>query len=465
MKVVIFTEHNVTPWWRRVAARLNFASTITIVSPFAGDGDFFFMPDFYRYHADPTITGWAHEHLGQELVTDIRERCRWLRALDPTEADRMIGAMWRTVEDMVERFQPAVFLSLLIDIYVSDIMERILRRRGLRFIGFNASIRPNLVMFSSRGEYIPLRTPTENEVDAAIAQVTAPGFTAYLPAKSTFGLRRFLWIYAWWNARAVAFWFIRRFSGNPLNHHYNVVPDVIPEFQVNLSNYLAKRYLMADWAERISSVPFERRVFVGLQVNPEASTDYWIPDRSLIDYPKVLHTLISTLKNAGYTVLLKEHPVMFGFRARRLFQEISHFSNVVFIPYDIPAPVLIEKCQYTFTWTGTVGFQAAMAGRCAIVADPYYTVRSHFLVIKSLDDIAGLPERMAAFRAPGDLKAVQRAIMQKLLAASVPGYISDRGLARRGNPAACAHAEEIAETLNQYLPPLLAADISHAAKG
>ena len=68
--------------------------------------------------------------------------------------------------------------------------------------------------------------------------------------------------------------------------------------------------LRKDWQARLDAVPKQRRVFVGLQLFPEASLDYWLRSQDLLPHDEVIlrycevlgaaGELIETVRNVGY---------------------------------------------------------------------------------------------------------------------------------------------------------------------
>ena len=113
---------------------------------------------------------------------------------------------------------------------------------------------------------------------------------------------------------------------------------------------------------------------------------------------------------AGYHTYVKDHPLQFGFRQRELFERLSKLPFVTLVPYDVPANLLIGKCAISVTFTGTIGFQAALAGLCSVVTEPYYATEQHYLHVRSFGEIENLG------RAAGALAATREP------ASGAPGY-------------------------------------------
>lgn len=456
MAMVFFHSRRTTPWMRYLGARLEFADRVVITSEF-DNADLNFMRPFYRHLERTRHSAAVVEQLGAAACREIILRCRLLRTLGGDLAHRMVGAMWRTWEEIFERHNPVGMISFMIDHYALDIGERVLRRRGGRYIGLLPSILNGQVKFTARGEHTPVREPLDDEVERAVETITSGRFAPFLASNRGFGWAEYLRLYGYFNARAAAFRILRGWRNDPLNWHYAITSGTVGNYRLRLRDRRVQRLIDRDWRARLAATPFERRVFVALQYNPEASTDYWVRDVGLIDPLVVIPRLARTLSAAGFTVFVKDHPNMFGFRRAELFEATAAAAPVVFVPYEAPSAELIRETKATFTWTGTAGLQAALAGRCAIVCDPYYATADDFLRISSADQIEALPGRIASWRPPGDLRRTRRAIVRRMLRAEMPGDVESWKRFDERDRRCRERAASLIESMNRYIPGLLRA--------
>lgn len=172
-----------------------------------------------------------------------------------------------------------------------------------------------------------------------------------------------------------------------------------------------------DWRNKLDRFAPEKRVFFGLQLFPEASIDYWIPDLELIKHEDLLVDAATAFSEAGYLVLVKDHPLQFGFRQRGLIERLLKLSNVVFVPYEVSGNEVLSKCGVNFTCTGTLGLQAGLLGLKSITTKSYYYTPSDFILLDSRKSVADLPARVEATPV-ADLGARQRRIIANLLRGS-----------------------------------------------
>src|SRR5438093_6183931 len=152
MKVMIFTLSSTTPWWRYLASRLEFAAETVVVGELP-EADIDLNPAFHRNLRRTGIERDAADALGEIACLDVIARCRLLRTLDPGLAVRMLGAMWRTIQDLLDRERPDVFLSFVVDRYILDLLQRALALRGVRYVGITVGPLDDTFMFMARGEY------------------------------------------------------------------------------------------------------------------------------------------------------------------------------------------------------------------------------------------------------------------------------------------------------------------------
>ena len=210
--------------------------------------------------------------------------------------------------------------------------------------------------------------------------------------------------------------------------------------------------LRKDWQTRLDAVPKERRVFIGLQLFPEASLDYWLRSQDLLPHDAVVLRYCEVLGAAGYHIIIKDHPLQFGFRQRGLLERLSKMPSVTCVPYDVPATYLIDKCDVSVTFTGTIGFQAALAGLCSVVTEAYYADEKHYLHVRNFGEIDGIVERIEKWRRPDDMDAARRQIVRKLVAAGTPGNYFTWKNFDRNDPVQRDAAESLVASFNRHLP-------------
>ncbi len=455
-EVLIFGIHRTTAWWQYLGNHLGWARAV-VVTDLRGEGDISIVDDFYeelgRLKQGATTNPNLLSQIEQE---DVIARCRALRWLDAELARYMVQAMAVVMERLLVKVQPKIVMSFPIDRYVKDILARLAARKGIRYVELTASVVPGMSMLLERGHLIEHDlNPSEDLVERSVNLLATPSFTpSYVPRKSTYTRMKFLRTLGYFRARALAFRMIARLMRDPLNLHY-----------IDAQPYLGHKCRWKDmrvvglcdsqWRTKTEVVPQSRRVLFGLQLFPEASIDYWIRERELIDHENLVFEAARAFTEAGYLVLVKDHPLQFGFRQTELLDRLLALTNVVLVPYDVSGNELMQLVDTNFTFTGTLGMQAALLGKKSVATNSYYTNDSDFIIFRNRAQIAGLPQRVeSAATVETGLKERQRRIIRKLLRGSIEGdFFSFKHFDASQPPAS---ALMLAQNLGRRLQELVA---------
>ena len=425
------------------------------MSDLRGEGDWSLVDDFYRFMRTGVPAEAALARFGEDGCAEIILRCRSLRSLDRGLSMKMIGGMAQAIEAAFDGLDPALVLTFTIDRYVMDVMERIARARGIDFLEITASIIPDQIIFHRRGQLVPLRDPTPEELNKIVEILCTEDFSpVYVKSANKFSSGRFWQVFGYFVLRGAFFNVWRFIRQDRYNVHYI---DALKRLKhkVRPRDVAVLSFVQKDWETRLEAVPKNRRVFCGLQLFPEASLDYWLRSSDMLAHDDVIVRYCEVLGNAGYHTFIKDHPLQFGFRQRGLFERLSRLPSVTHVPYDVPANYMIERCDISVTFTGTVGFQAALAGLCSIVSEPYYADEEHFLHVRSFGEIEGIVDRLKQWRRPEDLEARRLLIVRKLAAAGMQGdYFTWKNFDPQ-DEAARTRLKSLVRSLNQYLPQFL----------
>jgi hypothetical protein len=454
LKILVFGHHSTVAWWRYVTSKLQGVREATLISDLKGDGDRFLMPAFYRHMADRDVEDEILPIIGNATRSDITARCRYLRGIDRALAGRIVCAMWKTLEETIAEEEPDLFLSARVDFFLLDIVQRILERRGIRYVGiWRSAVVPDHVFFTTRGEHIPLRNPDAAEIEAFVGRVGDSQFRATsLRRGRKFSFFEFAKKKLYHDTRAIFLDIQRHVLRNPLAYRYMCSGRHVPEYRVRLRDMRVQNTFAADWQERLRQAPFDRRVFIGLQVNPEATIDYYVSNLDLIQYENVLQLIVDRWTRAGLLLFVKDHPNMFGFRSRRFLEQLAAYPGVTLVPYDVPSQYLVDQCKTTFTWTGTIGLQAAMTGRCSVVVQPTYLIPEYFVQICGLDDIDATAAAIDRHDVSGnDLDIKRNRLAAHVLRTLTPGRMDWRWFST-ADSRKVAGTESIIRSMNEHLP-------------
>ncbi|HWW11775.1 MAG TPA: hypothetical protein VN018_04600 [Brevundimonas sp.] len=447
--VLIYAIFRTEAWWSHVGSQMGF-ERVTVLTDKRGRGDQWVTDDFYAAHRTFKASRAEDSNLlSSDEVRDIIARCRVLRWYPKAKATAMILAMAQAMDQALERVSPDVIVSLPIDNYVKDTLERRARARGIPYFELTVSALPGMSMLLYRGRLITSdQAPDPEQVRARVAEIADPEFApAYVQGARTYTGRKFYQVLGRFRIRGAFFKLYSWLKRDPLGIHFlDAQPDL--GHKARLADARIVNLVDHDWMKRIEAFPKARRVLYGLQVFPEAAVDYWLDDLSLLQQETLLVELAQKLSDAGYQILVKDHPLQFGFRQTALLETLRAIPNVVLVPYEVSGNAMLALCGVGVTATGTLGLQAALLGNVSIACQAYYVVDDDFLVIREWSDIARIPEQLAHRQPPEPLEARQSRIVSHLLRGSFDGqFMSLFGF----DPAAPGDATHMGRELGKRL--------------
>lgn len=419
--VLIYAINRTDRWWRFIGKSLGFEGSV-VVSDIRGAGDVSTVEEFYA-ELRRRCRGSGRPGLFSEVeVREIVARCRVLRWLAPERADAMVQSMAVAFERVLDRVQPKAVLSFPIDRYVSDVLERLARRRGIPYFELTASLVPTMAMLMYRGQLVM----DDGEVDArliqkTVAEIATPNFTpSYVAGQSAYTAARFLRTFSYFRVRGWGFKVISLLKRDPDSLHY-LDAQAFLGHKPHLRDLRIIKLMDPQWRERLSDSPRDTRIFFGLPLFPEASIDYWVDDLALVDYENMLVDAATAYSRAGWQVLVKDHPLQFGFRQCELIERLRALPNVVLVPYDVSGNEILAHCGANFTLTGTLGLQAALGGVTSVAYRSYYATPEDFVMFSKRSEIPGLPGRTKAYVLQNDLERLRIRLIGRLLRGSFDG--------------------------------------------
>jgi hypothetical protein len=452
--VLIYAINRTDAWWRHIGDNMGFERAV-VVTDIRGAGELCVVDEFYEEYGRQRRGAPGSAYLSPEEVDDVVARCRVLRCLPKEQARAMACAMAWAFNNVLEKTTPRVIVSFPIDRYVSDVLERLAHKRGIPHLELTASLVSGMCMLLYRGQLVKSGSePAADIIEHHRHEIADPLFKpSYVKSATSFTLWRFLRVFFYFRLRAIAFWLISLAKRDPLNLHY-VDSQSFLGHKPRLADARVLSLQDRDWRRKLEAFPRERRIFFGLQLFPEASIDYWIKKIELIDYEDVLVETAQAFSAAGYQILVKDHPLQFGFRQRGLIERLLAVPNVLFAPYEVSANEILGLVAANHTFTGTLGLQAALLGLVSVATPTYYVTPGAFVTFDGRDKVAGLPECVRRAVPPVSLEARQRAIIKNLLEGSFPGdFFSFRGFdAKNPNP----RARELADAFGRQVESCIA---------
>lgn len=448
--VLVYAINRTDAWWQYVAANLGFTKHV-VVSDVRGAADKDVVDDFNAaYRRQISLSDIQTLTFSEAEVKDIIARCRLLRWLPPRQSRSMVAAMESAFTKVLDDIRPDVVVSFPIDRYVSDVLERLARRRSIPYVELTASLVSGMCMLMYRGQLIKTSAPpSEDVLEEQIRIIANPSFTpSYVQTSTRYTRTRWLKTFTYFKVRGWGFKLISWIKRDPRSLHYLDAQSFLAH-KPRLRDLRTLNLIDWNWREIVEQFPKSRRVFFGLQLFPEASIDYWLASINLIDYENLLVRAARAYSQQNYLILVKDHPSQFGFRQHELIDRLKAIPNVVFLPYEVSGNEAVSLVDNNFTLTGTLGLQSALLGLNSVVAPNYYVTEGDFIRFNDPSEIEQLPSRCATWTGVRDLPSRQRHILSSMLEGSFEGdFFSFRGF-RRGQGS--SGVQTLARNLGQQL--------------
>lgn len=382
-----------------------------------------------------------------EREHDIILRCRLLRALPKSIALKHLRAAWLAMGEMLDREKPDLILSETIDSYVMDVLWFQALERGIQFIGLVPTFISGYFRISARGEYNSSRRVSTDEANSVLDRLLQksyrPDFIKNSDSKlALYGLGRWLR-----TLLKIPYFSIKRLNRLEKYNYHNWATLIVskhwfcwlPCFSVG----------DIDWKKKIDYLG-RPVIYIPLQMIPEATVDYWCEDLAAVDYDAYLVRLVQHL-STDFTIMIKEHPNVLGYRNPKLYRLLQKNSHVVFVPTAVNSHELIEAADAILVWTGSVGFEAAIRGKPVLTTcKPYYRVGPMFKDV----DISTTAHEIKNFisTVPAhNIDEIQQELIKHVLSGALPGqYIID-GTWSPANREHQQYAQNIAQQLRAYM--------------
>jgi len=376
-------------------SELKFGSNLSLYSAF------YYAIDFNK----------SYNNFDDIEINDIIARCRLLRSLPRKLAVKMIIAIDYSVNSMFDEVNPKYIVSLRVDSYVLDIIERSSKKRGIIFLGiWKSAFKMRYFFVTSRGELNYLQVSFENVVKEN--DITNRDFKAVSIIKSKkFTKLESLKIKIYDLARSYYLTAVKYLLNDRLGYRYLTNSFIVQDYNISLMEISYDKFIKDDWRHLLESKNLDKNIFVALQVNPESTIDYYVNDLELVDYEVVLIKFIESFVNTDYFIFIKDHPNMYGRRNYKFLKEITSFHNVRLVPYEISSNYILEFTKIVFTWSGTISVQAVLADKISLVVNPPYYIDGMYIQIKCLNDIRNIVKLISDHKFPEDFRAKKNQLL------------------------------------------------------
>jgi hypothetical protein len=331
---------------------------------------------------------------------------------------------------------------------LTDVLYLEARKRDIPFLGLIRTFVNGYVRISSRGEHNIVRNPSISEVNIVLDSLIQDNYVPenLISIKRNLA-KRYMVIWLKNLFKIPFFGFSRLLKYRKYYYHAwaslvvtkKYYFHLIPTF--NVGNF--------NWEHEIK-VRKKKVIFIPLQHVPEATIDYWCDDIQQINYFDYLIELIKRFQD-NYTILIKEHPGVFGFRKSEFYKKLGLLSNVVFCPVNVAAQACVYNSNAVLVWTGSIGFEAILRGKPVLALSlPYYTDGQGILKISLETDLKTIDEYIT-IKTNNVKREYQKNVTKYLLSGLFKGTFRNDGSFSEQSQAHVIEAMNLGEQVAKFV--------------
>lgn len=310
--------------------------------------------------------GETSPELSAEDLDQVVTRCRLLRNIPRAKAERMAHAMALAIGEEMDDFAPDAALGHMVDDYALHLCALLAEKRGIRFCAYSYSYFPERAQLTQGWNGTPFfaREAEESEVDAVLEKIGQKLFRQdYKQVRADTFAKHARMVVRHYAKRLVFGWRARQ-QNDPLNSHYGQQPFLAD--RKKLSDAYRRSDFASDWEKDLARLQAEKPgkpvLYLPLGFFPEATSDYWIANRKIIDYDNTIVEAVRQLSRDA-VVLVKEHSHMVGMRGRSLYQRLAAIDGAVSIDPFAWSNVVLEAADAVVIGGGSIGVEATIRGK------------------------------------------------------------------------------------------------------
>lgn len=348
---------------------------------------------FYAAHRE----GSRCDALNVAQTDDIIDRCRMLRCLPRAEAEDLVHAAGIALVKALDETQPDLVFCHIVDEYITHILCVLAENRDIPYLAYYAAYFPDLVNLTlgAHGKPVLFRTPKQEQIDKMLALVSPKEFRADYKIRLNFSVWSHLRGTLRYYAKRVYFEFKRHAERDPLNMHYRITPYLAEK--KSFFDYARSGDYTDDWRVDLDELRQTAQgprttVYMPLSFYPEASTNYWVRNRKMLEFDDCTLDIIRRLSK-DHHVLVKEHAHMLGIRDRGFLRQLREIPNVISVNPMEKSNFVLEEADVALVGAGSVGPEATLRGKPVIsYSDTCYWFEASGATFLDLDDLSGIHE-------------------------------------------------------------------------
>jgi hypothetical protein len=398
-------------------ATRNAADEILYISDFKYEDDVGLIELQYKYINEISLHN-KHSHYHFDEVIN---RCRYLRNINLETAKKLVISTQLAIQEVIEKFRPDCYIGLPIDNYILHLMHLECSIQGIKNISPVQSFLPNRTRITSLGEWVRCREVDAEEVDKYYEILTKKSFKpTWLKSHRSFASLGKLYIKE--RLKKIYFEFQKIKKGDPYSFHYNTIYPAKGVISIDgISNVFAyKKYQARSMTEKLLSNSEVNRklIYLPLQFSPETTIDYYINDLRFGRYEELVCKVLSSIPN-DVTLIVKEHPDLYGFRNPKFYDKILENKNVHLAGVDYPTSEILHRVDAVIvTGGGSTGAEAIIRGIRTISLGGCFYSGPESMSITNFDCIE---EWTKVFTMPQPTVVDRKSVLKRILENTVEG--------------------------------------------
>lgn len=458
MNVVVFTRPRIKAFYHAVSGRIPAFKNLYFASDHKGLEPIWIMRWIYDAQAD-LKSGQVSAPDGIDYA-DIAQRCRYLRTLSFDDSKNIISAAWIGIDRLFTSLDATFAFGMVMDSYITDITDRVLRKRGGQYIGFLNNMINGYSRITARGELIEHRDVSDLEVEGALNALKSRTYAPKMQQDFMWNTSPFSMFFTKFlkdRLKLVYYRFKKILDRDPFNFYYN---SMLSKEQMTCRNptYLFTNHIHSEgYEEKIKALKSSNKkaVYFPLQFYPECSIDYWGVKRDFIRFYDIVKRLLDA-RSDDTVWIVKDHPSATGYRSPSFLKWLVRQPNTIVAPPAFSSNDLIEAADVVLTWTGSVGVEAVVRGLPLVtLGPPYFDDGKNVMILDEVSEIADISkilQKAILAGAPIDAEQRSKNVLKQMLAGLFPGYVWV--LDFKATPETLQKVDDLAANLNTCIENL-----------
>lgn len=352
---------------------------------------------------------------------DVISRCRYLRNIDLETAKRLVISTQLAIQEVIKKVRPDCYIGLPIDNYILHIMHLECSKQGIKNISPVQSFLPNRTRITSLGEWIRCREVDAEEVDKYYEILTKKSFRpTWLKSHRSFASLGKLYVKE--RLKKIYFEFQKIIKRDPYSFHYNTIYPAKGVISIDgISNVFAyKKFEARSVTDNLlnNREAYRKLVYLPLQFSPETTIDYYINDFRFGRYEELVCKVLGSIPN-DVTLIVKEHPDLYGFRNPKFYDNILKNKNVHLASVNYPTSEILHRIDAVIvTGGGSTGAEAIIRGIRTLSLGGCFYGGSESLSITDFDYIEEWPKVLKMLQ---PTVAERKSVIKRILENTVEG--------------------------------------------